>query len=203
MQQIGYNIVSTFTAPTGRGTQVKLFWGETKVGKKQLLLSVLAALAFALPIYGAAGRVVALENEAAPAKDSCVTASCHAAMGKGKFVHGPVAVGDCTSCHKQKAKHKFEPIADVGKLCSQCHEQMNTKKFVHEPVKKGTVRSATTLISPQTSFNSAPRGATSAFCVTINHSWPENTSTVPPPSEAAAPATPFTRAIFRRCSLRK
>ncbi len=30
-----------------------------------------------------------------------------------------------------------------------------------------------TLISPQTSFSSAPREATSAFSVTINHSWPE------------------------------
>ena len=67
----------------------------------------------------------------AETKESCITTSCHATMGKEKFVHGPVAAGECTSCHVQKGKHKFKPITKVGQLCEQCHEPMNVKKVVH------------------------------------------------------------------------
>lgn len=30
---------------------------------------------------------------------SCVTGECHSQMGKAKYVHGPVTVGECTNCH--------------------------------------------------------------------------------------------------------
>jgi predicted CXXCH cytochrome family protein len=82
------------------------------------------------------GRATAKDNKDEP-KESCITGSCHANMGKDKFVHGPVAGGDCDVCHKKKGKHKFAPITDVGKLCSECHEQLTTQKVVHVPVKKG------------------------------------------------------------------
>jgi len=58
-------------------------------------------------------------------------------MGKARFVHGPMAVGECTGCHKQTGQHKFEPIADAGKLCDECHEKLTTMKVVHKPVKEG------------------------------------------------------------------
>ncbi len=70
-------------------------------------------------------------------REACITDSCHATMGKNKFVHGPVAGGECLSCHKQKNKHKFEPISNVGKLCYECHEQQNNQKVIHSPVKEG------------------------------------------------------------------
>jgi len=57
----------------------------------------------------------------AKATASCVTAKCHKKLGKDKFVHGPVAVGECKVCHKPIAKHKFKPIKKVSKLCYQCH----------------------------------------------------------------------------------
>jgi predicted CXXCH cytochrome family protein len=71
------------------------------------------------------------------AKESCVTSSCHPTLGKAAFVHGPVAVGECTNCHKKTGKHQFEPIANPGKQCEECHEKLGTMKVVHKPVKEG------------------------------------------------------------------
>ena len=73
------------------------------------------------------------------AQESCVTAKCHATMGKAKFVHGPVAVLDCSPCHQlvPNEKHKFKPIENVGELCSSCHDSMGGKAVVHAPVAKG------------------------------------------------------------------
>ena len=70
---------------------------------------------------------------------SCVTPQCHSSMGKAKFVHGPVAAGDCESCHEllPDEKHKFKPIRNIGELCYTCHDSKATKPFVHNPVKQG------------------------------------------------------------------
>ncbi len=70
-------------------------------------------------------------------KTSCITTECHAKMGKDKFVHGPVAEGECVACHEQTGKHKFKPITRVEPLCEQCHEPKNVKKVLHPPVKEG------------------------------------------------------------------
>lgn len=59
-------------------------------------------------------------------------------MGKDKFVHGPVAVGDCVSCHEKTGKHSFKKIVNVGELCYRCHERLDTKKGGHKPVKEGS-----------------------------------------------------------------
>lgn len=69
--------------------------------------------------------------------ESCMARNCHANFGKEAFVHGPVASGDCILCHIQTRKHKFEPIADAGKLCLECHERLDTEKVVHQPVREG------------------------------------------------------------------
>lgn len=80
-----------------------------------------------------------------PTKDSCITDKCHSRMGKDKFVHGPVAVGECMVCHKGEAdKHrlspakiKFAPIKKVSDLCFQCHDRVDAMNTVHPPVKEG------------------------------------------------------------------
>ncbi|GFO60705.1 cytochrome c [Geomonas silvestris] len=84
-----------------------------------------------------AGAPSLARAEAAAGKAACVTASCHPNLGKARFVHGPVAVGECTGCHKQIGKHAFEPIRDPGKQCEECHEGLHTQKVVHKPVKEG------------------------------------------------------------------
>jgi predicted CXXCH cytochrome family protein len=107
------------------------------VEKRLLFLIALAALTFVFLAHNNDGRAFAKGNEITTTKESCITDKCHVKMGKDKFVHGPVAVGECASCHKQIRKHKFEPITDVGKLCSECHEGLTTQQFVHAPVKNG------------------------------------------------------------------
>jgi predicted CXXCH cytochrome family protein len=76
-------------------------------------------------------------TRAADAAGSCVTATCHSAMGKGKFIHGPVAVGNCTVCHISVGNHKFATIKKASDFCYKCHDRLNTKSAVHVPVKNG------------------------------------------------------------------
>ncbi|GBD91449.1 doubled CXXCH motif [bacterium BMS3Abin04] len=70
---------------------------------------------------------------------SCVTSKCHASMGKEAFVHGPVADGDCESCHEllPNEKHEFKPIKNIGELCYSCHDSKATESIVHKPVMQG------------------------------------------------------------------
>ena len=75
------------------------------------------------------------KDVAAAEKQSCVTSKCHANMGKGKYVHGPVSVLQCIICHVPTAEHAFKPLENVGKLCNQCHDKKFTGKVDHPPEK--------------------------------------------------------------------
>lgn len=70
---------------------------------------------------------------------SCGTAECHSSLGKDKFVHGPVASGDCIFCHKQdnKDQHTFQQINNIEALCYECHDKSNTCLIGHKPAAKG------------------------------------------------------------------
>ncbi|GFE59873.1 cytochrome c3 family protein [Geobacter sp. AOG2] len=83
-------------------------------------------------VIGLLVKMPAAEGAGMPARESCVTASCHAAIGTLKFVHGPVAVGDCLTCHVKKGKHSFQPINDVTKLCISCHDLSNGATHLHD-----------------------------------------------------------------------
>ncbi len=81
----------------------------------------------------------------APKDEGCVSEKCHATMGKAKFVHGPIGVGQCIVCHAP-VKGKKHPsgskpdftLPSKGKaLCYLCHEPMDQKAVVHGPIKKG------------------------------------------------------------------
>jgi len=73
------------------------------------------------------------EKEAFPinAEATCITSSCHAEMGKKKFVHATgVNVKLCSKCHAiiNEGEHRFKEIPpDVRPLCAQCHsEELST-----------------------------------------------------------------------------
>lgn len=69
-------------------------------------------------------------------KSGCVTAKCHSGMGKGKYVHGPVAAGGCVFCHRTEGRHRFKPIPrNVSELCYQCHGRTETVQPLHPPVR--------------------------------------------------------------------
>jgi len=56
-----------------------------------------------------------------------------------RFVHGPVAVWSCTSCHEAGKKgRKLATMKPDERICSGCHEYnwMN-KKFIHDPTAAG------------------------------------------------------------------
>ncbi len=86
----------------------------------------------------------AQENKSDKPKDTCITDKCHDTMGKDKFVHGPVAAGECTVCHGESQKHKDSPkknkfgvIPDMARKCYSCHEKFPQRKFTHTPVDNG------------------------------------------------------------------
>jgi predicted CXXCH cytochrome family protein len=70
---------------------------------------------------------------------SCTTTDCHSSMGKDAFVHGPVATGDCTFCHKQdhNDRHIFQYIKNIELLCCECHDKSSTGFSGHKPAQKG------------------------------------------------------------------
>lgn len=91
------------------------------------------------------GTAVSSQEVPQNAKETgCITAECHAAMGKDAFLHRPLEDGDCAVCHGDSAKHrdnprkyKFGAIKEPSKLCFSCHEAFPGKQFTHTPVQEG------------------------------------------------------------------
>jgi len=96
--------------------------------------SRMIVLLFAALVASAA----AVEKPTSPQK-TCVTDECHAAYGQKVHVHGPVALGDCKSCHKSvdPKEHTWQLLREGKELCSFCHLEQVAKKNIHEPLKKG------------------------------------------------------------------
>ena len=70
---------------------------------------------------------------------TCVTEDCHAVYTTKAFVHGPVELGDCKSCHKSvnPKEHTFEFIRKGVDLCGNCHLDQAMGKNIHKPVQDG------------------------------------------------------------------
>lgn len=82
----------------------------------------------------------------AMAQDSCITAECHVDIGTAKFLHGPLAAGECTVCHvkgkndRPPKQHDLTDYKDGEALCLGCHEK--TADFLkgkkkHGPIEEG------------------------------------------------------------------
>ena len=108
-----------------RGTVMKLKIIYVKLIAMSLLCAI-SALAFGV-------------DKPTAEPETCMTAECHADYSKNAFLHGPVELGGCDSCHESidPQKHTYE-LAQSGKeLCESCHLEQATKKHVHEPLKEG------------------------------------------------------------------
>ncbi|RJQ48251.1 MAG: cytochrome C [Nitrospiraceae bacterium] len=111
--------------------------------KTIILLFIVAVAAVLLTVFSE--RPISAQQKATEKQtESCITAQCHAKVGKEKFVHGPIAAGECTICHGESPKHrddpknnKFKPIKNISEKCYSCHEKFKTKKFTHVPVQDG------------------------------------------------------------------
>ncbi len=60
--------------------------------------------------------------------DVCVTSKCHSGIVGKKYVHGPVAVGECEICHGKSPKHRempyryrFGKAGNPSNACISCH----------------------------------------------------------------------------------
>jgi len=105
-----------------------------------IVLSIIFVCLIARPGVSGAADV----KTEAPKEVSCITSKCHADLEKNKFIHGPVAAGECEICHGESPKHvknpsknKFKVISDVSKLCYECHDKFPAKKLTHTPVADG------------------------------------------------------------------
>ena len=91
--------------------------------------------------YSAEKHSAASFTMAAKGKELCFI--CHENLKKkmtGKFIHGPVAMGDCIACHDpHQSEAKFQmKKPSTSSLCFGCHENNKTvKAFLHGPVAAG------------------------------------------------------------------
>lgn len=107
-----------------------------------LSLAVLTILT--LPAFAAkeAGKRFVLWAGSAPTS-SCVTSECHAILGRAKYVHPPVAEGDCAACHSATDQPHPGPasmalVEAEPELCLQCHENPAAgMAYPHSAVEEG------------------------------------------------------------------
>lgn len=75
----------------------------------------------------------------APGASTCF--SCHAALTRGREVHGPAAQWACTRCHDPGAMPRYATPDPVLPLCFSCHaeqkDRLDTSPFQHGPTATG------------------------------------------------------------------
>ncbi len=76
--------------------------------------------------------------------ETCLSTTCHSAIGAFKNIHQPLKNGDCSFCHQQTVKEhplkggkSFGFIAKPAELCKKCHNSFGKKKVTHSPFKEG------------------------------------------------------------------
>jgi predicted CXXCH cytochrome family protein len=83
-------------------------------------------------------EATAIEKPNTPQK-TCVTEECHTDYSQKAYVHGPVGLGDCKSCHKplDPAQHTYELVRQGKDLCEYCHLDQTGKMHTHQPLETG------------------------------------------------------------------
>lgn len=114
--------------------------------------------------------VILISGSIAYAEASCITTKCHAGLTKVKYVHVPVAEGECSQCHGESKGHiqdpkknKFKEIEDVSKACFECHDEFKAKKFTHDPVEAGECMSCHSPHGSNFKFLMASKGGNACF----------------------------------------
>jgi len=86
-------------------------------------------------ICALASTGLAVEKPTSP-QQTCLTAECHAEYNQNAEVHGPVALGDCKSCHKpvNEQEHTYQMARKGPELCQYCHLDQTSKRHLHDPL---------------------------------------------------------------------
>lgn len=71
---------------------------------------------------------------------ACGQADCHDSFEQKEYLHGPIALGECTVCHKPDdiSQHTFKFAREGNDLCLNCHLEQTAGKNVHKPVEEGS-----------------------------------------------------------------
>ncbi len=71
----------------------------------------------------------------------CSTTDCHPGIKEHSFLHGPLHINACVSCHSlsDAKSHSFEFVLPSQELCLSCHEIPDASEgyHIHEPLLKG------------------------------------------------------------------
>ncbi len=73
-------------------------------------------------------------------REGCVTAECHPGVKSHRFLHGPVHVNACDSCHRltDAPSHAFTTAREADKACQLCHvPEVPANAIPHEPFAAG------------------------------------------------------------------
>jgi predicted CXXCH cytochrome family protein len=117
-------------------------WLEMRFCLHSLFLAIILLLTLPLFADESTGKSFMLWSGSASAQ-SCVTSECHPVMGSAKYVHPPVADGECLACHIQGEKSHPGPnsmklVEDEPGLCLQCHENPTEgMAYPHSAVEEG------------------------------------------------------------------
>ncbi|MCC6907704.1 MAG: cytochrome c3 family protein [Phycisphaerales bacterium] len=85
------------------------------------------------PHFIAADHPAPRPTEALPEGATCITPECHAVFGAADRLHGPLAAGDCFSCHAADTGGHVYPLVRAGNdTCNFCHQTGNTQLHKHE-----------------------------------------------------------------------
>jgi predicted CXXCH cytochrome family protein len=69
------------------------------------------------------------------ANASCITPACHAEFATAAHIHGPIAGGDCLTCHApDQGGHTYPLIRTGNATCTFCHAVAGTKAHQHKAV---------------------------------------------------------------------
>ncbi len=86
----------------------------------------------ATPRFIAADHPASRPTGALPEGTTCITPECHANFGLADRLHGPLAAGDCFSCHAaDTGGHVYPLLREGNSTCSFCHQTGNTQLHKH------------------------------------------------------------------------
>jgi len=136
---------------------------RTKINRSFLSERIIVLLViFALPMLASTNCF---------ASESCITADCHANMGKAEFVHEPVADSECDMCHVETGEthpgeaRSFELTEQGPALCLQCHDAPGVdKKNIHPPVEDDCTNCHNPHQGTQSKFLHKPLGELCLSC---------------------------------------
>lgn len=86
----------------------------------------------ATPRFVVADHPAPRPAEALAEGSACVTPECHATFGAAERIHGPIAAGDCLSCHLEDAGGHTYPLRREGdRTCTFCHQTGRMREHRH------------------------------------------------------------------------